>query len=150
MGDTWTERDMSIRVELPTVFKNELVAEAVARQVAELSGFSEEEIEEIETALGEACINAIEYSKCFNDYFTVTFTATENFLQISVEDKGEGFSPEEVDHNPTISSKLNSEYKRGWGLMLIEQLMDEIQISQAEPSGTKVEMKKYKSTADQQ
>jgi len=131
-----------IRLELPTIFKNELVAEATVRQIAELSGFTEEQIEEIETALGEACINAIEHSRVKEMKIHISFIPSDSYLSISVEDKGVGFEPQTVQ-SPVLSEKMKSIYKRGWGLMLIEKLMDEIEFDESVSQGTRLLMKKY-------
>ena len=135
---------IEIKLELPTKFKQELIAEATARQIASLQGFSNEEIEELETALGEACINVIEHSKVKDKRIKITFTISEDYLTVVVEDAGIGFDPEEIE-KPDIKEKIGSVYKRGWGLMLIENLMDEIEFKQKEPHGTILTMKKYKS-----
>lgn len=131
-----------IRLELPTFFKNELVAEATVRQIAELSGFTEEQIEEIETALGEACINAIEHSKVKQMKIHISFVPKESYLAITVEDRGIGFNPEMIE-SPSLKEKMKSIYKRGWGLMLIEKLMDEIEFDNTFTKGTRLNMIKY-------
>jgi serine/threonine-protein kinase RsbW len=137
-----TDKVREIRLELPTFFKNELVAEATVRQIAELSGFSEEQIEEIETALGEACINAIEHSKVKEMKIHISFIPKDSYLSIIVEDRGVGFNPDDMA-TPKISEKMKSMYKRGWGLMLIERLMDEIVFDESFTEGTRLSMKKY-------
>lgn len=131
-----------IRLELPTFFKNELVAEATVRQIAEISGFDDEQIEEIETALGEACINAIEHSKVKEMKIHISFIPKDSYLSITVEDRGKGFDPGSIKQ-PEISEKMRSIYKRGWGLMLIERLMDEIEFDSSFTDGTRLLMKKY-------
>ena len=57
-------------------------------------------------------------------------------------DSGKGFDKSKVDI-PNIEEKISSEYKRGWGLKLIEELMDKVKFDSSE-EGTTVTMTKNK------
>ena len=43
---------------------------------------------------------------------------------------------------PDIAKKIHAEYKRGWGMQLIESLMDEVDVQSGE-DGTVVSLTKY-------
>jgi anti-sigma regulatory factor (Ser/Thr protein kinase) len=62
-------------------------------------------------------------------------------LVIEVEDNGEGFDPETARNN-TVTRVLGCTSKRGWGLTLIRELMDDVQIH-SRPGQTLVRMCKY-------
>jgi anti-sigma regulatory factor (Ser/Thr protein kinase) len=64
---------------------------------------------------------------------------------IEVEDHGGGFDPATAPQNSS-TRVLGSTMKRGWGLTLIRELMDEVQI-RSEPGKTLVSMRKYVESA---
>jgi anti-sigma regulatory factor (Ser/Thr protein kinase) len=67
---------------------------------------------------------------------------------IKVIDKGIGFDASQVKI-PKIESKINSdEPKRGWGLMLIKELMDSVDFESSD-SGTTLTMIKKKDQNDE-
>ncbi len=64
-------------------------------------------------------------------------------LRITVQDKGVGFSPEEIEE-PDITKKIKGVgSKRGWGLKIIRGLMDDVEIRSG-PGGTTVVMSKMR------
>jgi anti-sigma regulatory factor (Ser/Thr protein kinase) len=62
-------------------------------------------------------------------------------LVIEVEDHGGGFDPAKA-RRKTVAQVLGCASKRGWGLTLIRELMDDVQI-QSRPGQTLVRMSKY-------
>ena len=96
---------------------------------------------EISMALIEACINAFEHSES-NNQVEINFKIKDSLLEIQVSDKGIGFDKSKVSI-PKIEEKLNSDYKRGWGLKLIEELMDTVKF-ESTGEGTTVTMTKKK------
>ena len=92
-------------------------------------------------ALREACINAFEHSESKSE-IEIHFKISEDSLVIQVTDSGKGFDKSKVDI-PNIEEKISSEYKRGWGLKLIEELMDTVKFDSSE-DGTTVTMTKNK------
>ena len=67
--------------------------------------------------------------------------ATGRGLVIEVEDHGGGFDPATAPRK-TAAQVLGCASKRGWGLTLIRELMDEVQI-RSQPGQTLVRMCKY-------
>ena len=61
----------SVEVRLPSRLGFEKVAMATAASVARLKGFSDERIEDLKTAVAEACINAIEHGNHLNENLSV-------------------------------------------------------------------------------
>ena len=102
---------------------------------------SEEQSAEINMALIEACLNAFEHSKTKDEIY-VEFIVDKESLTIKVMDKGVGFDASKVKI-PKIEKKLKSKRKRGWGLKLINELMDSVEWESSE-KGTIVTMKKIK------
>ena len=72
----------------------------------------------------------------------IHFKIKDDLLEIQVTDKGIGFDKSKVAI-PKIEEKLGSDYKRGWGLQLIKELMDTVKFESTE-EGTTVTMTKKK------
>ena len=62
-------------------------------------------------------------------------------MTITISDGGDGFDMDDALRR--IEEKRDKGEKRGWGLTLIAELMDEVDIASS-PSGTLVKMSKYR------
>jgi serine/threonine-protein kinase RsbW len=127
------------RIELS--FPSELGYEVIARDViasfAHYNGFHAERIEDIKTALGEACINAIEHGNSLLSHLRTDITCMYDGqkLQIDVCDQGVRLFVPETEPL-TIDEKLAGLGPlRGMGLLLIHQLADETSFSAKANSG---------------
>jgi serine/threonine-protein kinase RsbW len=101
-----------------------------------------EKTNEISLALIEACINAFEHSESKSEVF-IHFIISDESLTIKVIDKGKGFDSSKISI-PNIENKLGSdEKKRGWGIMLIKELMDSVNF-ESNDQGTTLTMIKNK------
>ena len=125
------ERDMkTIELQLPSRLGYERVAMDAAAAAAKLIGFHKSRIDDLRTAVAEACINAIEHAHKFNSAMKVVVALNigDEHLQIDVTDQGEGL-PESVEP-PDIEKKFAGEQQaRGWGMFLIKALMDEVEFN---------------------
>ena len=126
---------------MPAIPDIELTATKASEIVAKHMELSEEQSAEINMALIEACLNAFEHSKTKDEIY-VEFIVDKESLTIKVMDKGVGFDASKVKI-PKIEKKLKSKRKRGWGLKLINELMDSVEWESSE-KGTIVTMKKMK------
>jgi len=120
----------------------ELAATQTAEVIAKHMGLSEEKSAEIGMALIEATINAFEHSESDSGNVEIHFVIQDDSLVIKVTDKGKGFDPTKVKI-PKIEEKLGSDHKRGWGLQLVQELMDTVEF-ESSPEGTTVTMTKKK------
>ena len=137
----------SVELKLPILKDMELVATQTAEIVARHMDLSEEKTGEISMALIEACINAFEHSESKSEVY-IDFLIEEDQLTIKVIDKGKGFDQSNVKI-PKIESKLNSdERKRGWGIMLIKELMDSVDF-ESDHTGTTLTMIKKKEATNE-
>ena len=91
-------------------------------------------------ALIEACINAFEHGKGQDNNVYIRFILKEEALIIEIKDKGKGFDSEKIEL-PDIDKKLHSKRKRGWGLQLMRELMDDVVIDSSS-DGTTITMTK--------
>jgi diguanylate cyclase (GGDEF)-like protein len=119
---------------------------------AKKCGFMPESVDEMRLAFIEGLINAKEHApKDIPDGdkkdIHVALSYEEELLKIQIRDFGKGFDPTVVE-KPDIRKKLKSSHKRGWGLMLMERLMDGAEICSFPPSGTLIQLVKKKVTSD--
>ena len=123
----------------PMAPEMELLACEKASAVARSMGMSQDKIDEIKMAVIEACLNALEHSQANTREFHVTFSVLGHeepeALQITVRDSGVGFEP--AGRGARKGQLALS--KRGWGLSIIEGLMDEVRIESG-AGGTTVVM----------
>jgi len=118
----------------------ELIATQTAEVISRHMNLTEDQAGEISMALIEATINAFEHSKAENNVF-INFLIEDDSLVIKVIDKGIGFDKTKVEI-PKIENKIGKDKrKRGWGLMLIQELMDSVEF-ESNDEGTTVTMKK--------
>ncbi|MFV9506260.1 MAG: ATP-binding protein [Oscillochloridaceae bacterium umkhey_bin13] len=118
-----TTMDMS----LPSELGYEVIARDAVAAFAHRHGIPAARIEDLKTALSEACINAIEHGNLLRPELRVQVSCSfvDDCLMVEVLDQG--MQPVMPDHQPlSISDKLAGKGSlRGMGLMLIEQLCDE-------------------------
>ena len=113
-------------VSLPSELGFEKVAMSTAESVAELMGFSADRIEDLKTAVAEACINAIEHGNQLDNSLSVgvVLSVNEDHLEVKVIDEGTGL--EVAPPSPDIDRKMHGEEpSRGLGMFLIQNLVDE-------------------------
>jgi serine/threonine-protein kinase RsbW len=137
---------MEVVLHLPVVPNVELVAAKAVETLGGALGMHQTHVEAASVAMVEACLNAMEHG---GGPFTVRLRSdnhdSRQCLLIEVEDYGEGFDPATAPQN-SPKRVLGSTMKRGWGLTLIRELMDEVQIRSA-PGKTLVSMRKYVESA---
>ena len=139
-----TKTNPTVELKLPIIENMELVATQTAEVVSKHMQLDNEKTSEISMALIEACINAFEHSETKNEVF-IHFIISDESLTIKVIDKGKGFDSSKISI-PNIDNKLGSdEKKRGWGVMLIKELMDSVNYESNE-EGTTLTMIKNKNT----
>lgn len=114
-------------ITLPCTPEAELIAAKALEQIGSNLMLRPDVMERLQLALIEACINAIEHSGSFEKKVFVRFGVTRQRLDIAVESAGRFFDPTVVEP-PDIKVKLSSRNKRGWGLKLIQSIMDEVHI----------------------
>ncbi len=131
----------SIELRLPSRLGYEKVAMHTAASVAQLMGFSDERVDDLKTAVAEACINAIEHGNKLDDSLSVSviLSMDANSLEVKVTDNGEG--PQSKTDAPNIDRKmLGEEDARGMGMFLIQALVDEAEWVSSPPSGSYARM----------
>jgi len=134
-------KDSNVDLSIPMLPDMELTAITVAESIGVFIGLDTNKIDEVKMALIEACINAFEHSKSVERRINLNFQITDKGMTISINDGGDGFDFDEAMER--IAEKRNTGQKRGWGLTLMSELMDEVEVDTGE-SGTLVTMTKYR------
>jgi len=116
----------NVEIRLPSVMGYEKVAMSTAASLAKLKGFPEDRIEDLKTAVAEACINAIEHGNRMNEKLSigVVISVDDDELEVKVIDDGKGMNKQQA--KPDIDKKMHGEEDpRGMGMFLIQALVDE-------------------------
>ena len=128
-------------VVVPMGEDNELIAANTAEQIARRLTFRPEAINQIKTAIVEACINASEHSFSPDRKIYQRFRVESDRLVITISSRG--IVPTNLNGtNSGIEVKQAAEERRGWGLKLIRTLMDEVEFERVD-DGTSLRMTKY-------
>ncbi|MEW6128918.1 MAG: ATP-binding protein [Acidobacteriota bacterium] len=135
-----TERRAANEVELIIPFDDEaeLIAARTVEQIARSAEFDKESINQIKTALIEACINAAEHSNSPDRKIYLRFILEEDRLMISVANKGKSFGGILETSGMVSDATVGT---RGRGLKIIRALMDEVKFERAD-DGTNLIMAK--------
>ncbi|WP_433984567.1 ATP-binding protein [Tunturiibacter empetritectus] len=82
----------SIELRLPSRLGFEKVAMSTASSVAKLMGFAPDRVEDLKTAVAEACINAMEHGNKLDESLIVDviLSMNEGSLEVKVLDTGTG------------------------------------------------------------
>lgn len=131
----------SIELRLPSRLGYEKVAMSTAASVAKIMGFADERIEDLKTAVAEACINAMEHGNKLDESLTVgvILSIDASALEVKVLDAGSG--PHGSVHKPDIDKKMHGEEaSRGMGMFLIQSLVDKAEWVSSPPSGSYVRL----------
>ncbi len=137
-----------VLLTIPMYPDMELAAAKIASVLAELMDFNEGQIEEIQLALIETCINAFEHSQSEDQQVFIEFIMKDDELELKVTDQGVGFESDEPGASTAKRPGLLDPvmHKRGWGLEIVRTLMDEVDIESGS-NGTTVSVIKRKQTA---
>jgi serine/threonine-protein kinase RsbW len=133
--------ERTVEVNLPNVSGYERIAMECSASFAKIGGLVKERIEDLKTAVAEACLNAMEHgNKDHPDSrVVVTMYLGDKDFKVSVMDEGDGMSirPQHID----IKKKVEGmEPPNGLGLFLIQQLVDQVEFKKLNGGGHVVKM----------
>jgi len=133
--------ERTIEVSLPNKLGYERIAMDCTASFASIFGFASERIEDLKTAVAEACCNAIQHGNRGrpDTKVLVTMKFKDEFMSVFVEDEGNGISelPEDTD---VIRKIEKLEPPRGLGIYLIKRLVDQVEFNQMTKVGHGVRM----------
>ncbi|NBC15785.1 MAG: hypothetical protein GVY18_00540 [Bacteroidetes bacterium] len=129
-------------LRLPMRPRAELEAVALARQLMTEAGMDETAMADVQMALIEAIINAVEHSDAPTDRIDVHFDVTPTTFEVRVEDAGRGFDADAVPPADPIAKRRRGE-TRGWGLDIMRRVMDRVEVTSG-AHGTSITMIKHR------
>ncbi|PYS35273.1 MAG: hypothetical protein DMF75_04110 [Acidobacteria bacterium] len=130
---------------IPMGQDTELIAAQTLEQIARRVNFRPEAINQIKTALIEACINAAEHSLSPDRKIYQRFRVEADKLVITVASRGvvpASLASQNGEGIRVEEEKPDAKSRRGWGLKLIKTLMDEVEFERVD-DGTQIRMVKY-------
>ena len=134
----------TIEVSLPNKLGYERVAMACSACFARIVGFLPERVEDLKTAVSEACLNAMEHGNLNRPdrRVLISMNYSDHIFSVSVMDQGEGLGDiPEIPKGVDIDKKINAlETPRGLGMFLIKQLVDQVEFNQLTNEGHTVRM----------
>jgi serine/threonine-protein kinase RsbW len=133
--------DRTVEVNLPNVSGYERIAMECSASFAKIGGLVKERIEDLKTAVAEACLNAMEHGNKDrpDSRVVITMHLGDKDFKVSVMDAGDGISivPQKID----IKKKIEGlEPPNGLGLFLIQQLVDQVEFKKVNGGGHVVKM----------
>ena len=131
----------TIEVSLPSRLGYERIAMDCSASFAKMAGFASERIEDLKTAVAEACINAIVHgNKGHPDTrVLVTMNFKDDRFSVSVKDGGDGIL--RLPRDRTVMRTIEKlQPPKGLGTFLIKQLVDEVEFNHMTKDGHAVKM----------
>jgi anti-sigma regulatory factor (Ser/Thr protein kinase) len=128
---------------IPSSVGNERLAMSYVTEIIKYLDLPSSRIEQLKTAVAEATMNAMEHGNHYNPEKPVTLEVltSEHSVAVRISDQGgTGQLTNEPDKQyevPNLEAKLTEQQSpRGWGLFLIQHMVDEMHVHQAEESHT--------------
>jgi anti-sigma regulatory factor (Ser/Thr protein kinase) len=107
-----------------------MAMETVAEAIRDLDILSEN-LERLKTAVAEATMNAMEHGNHYRAELPVLIEVSASDTQLSVKITDEGSGPPAFHaETPDLEAKLEGmQSPRGWGLFLIKNMVDDMEVS---------------------
>ncbi|MFQ5706118.1 MAG: ATP-binding protein [bacterium] len=128
-------------MHIPSIIGYEKVAIESAAAVANMMGFHPTRVEDLKTAVGEACTNAMAHGNRLkkNTKVLVSLQIKNECLEVNVRDEGQGL--QKKIKVPKIEKQiLGGQDISGWGIFLIKNLVDEVEFKKVPRGGNVTRM----------
>ena len=133
--------EVTLELNIPMMPNMEIAASQTLEAVRELIGLDQDKAEELKMALIEACINAIEHSQSKEDRLRVSFSVTPSAVRVTIEDQGHGFDKDAAIEK-VRRRRESGDKRRGYGLELMHEFVEEVDISSGKDGTTITLVKK--------
>ena len=133
--------ERTVEVNLPNVNGYERIAMECSASFAKIGGLVKDRIEDLKTAVSEACLNAMQHGNKGrpDSRVVVTIHLGEKDFKVTVMDEGDGIAV--IPQSINIRRKVeNLEPPNGLGLFLIQQLVDQVEFNKLKNGGHAVKM----------
>jgi len=123
-------------IVVPMGDNGELISAAAIEEIARRHHYAPKAINQMKTAMVEACINAAEHSLSPERKIYQKFAVEADKIVITISNRGLRLADKKAEEITPNGGR------RGWGLKLIKTLMDEVKFEQVD-DGTRISMTKY-------
>jgi len=132
---------------LPMTREAELIAAQGLEQIGKNLDLDRDAVGQLQIAVIEACINAIEHSRGMGDSVYVSVSVDDDHMEVSVESAGKEYIVQETGE-PVRDQENAKTTGRGWGIKLMKRFVDEVRFEKT-IIGTKIILiKKIERSAD--
>jgi serine/threonine-protein kinase RsbW len=133
---SFMQHDKHVEIHIPSEYGYEKVAMASAVAIAKRMGFSPDRVDDLRTAVAEACLNAIEHGNKLDvsTKVVITLTVQAEGLEVHVTDQGKQSLPTDF---PKPGDKQGERHR---GIFIIQNLMDEVEFNSAPTGGNQIRM----------
>ena len=128
--------ERTVEISLPNRVGYERIAMACSASFARMIGFGPERIEDLKSAVAEACINAMQHGNKWSPEarVVVNMNFRDDTFTVSVTDQGGGM-PEVPEFPGIVRIIEEDESTRGLGVFMIRQLVDGVKFNQTTKDG---------------
>ena len=128
--------ERTVEISLPNRIGYERIAMACSASFARMIGFVPERIEDLKSAVAEACINAMQHGNKWRPEarVVVNMNFRDDTFIVSVMDEGDGM-PEVPEYPGIVRIIEEEEPTRGLGVFMIQQLVDRVKFNQTITEG---------------
>jgi anti-sigma regulatory factor (Ser/Thr protein kinase) len=130
------EKAVRFDMTLPNSKDAELIVAQSLEQIGKNLNINQEAIGQLQIAVIESCINAIEHGRGMDDKVYISIAVEEDHLEVSVESAGQEFIVQETGE-PFRDQEAAKTTGRGWGIKLIKRFVDDVKFEKT-TYGTKI------------
>ena len=143
------QKENAIRFDivLPMAKDAELVAAQGLEQIGKSLNLNQEAVGQMQIAVIEACINAMEHGRGTEGKVFVSIAADDGQLEVTVESAGQEFIIQDTGE-PFGEPGGRKTPGRGWGLKLIKRFVDHVKFEKTARGTRVVLVKKLEKSAD--
>jgi anti-sigma regulatory factor (Ser/Thr protein kinase) len=127
---------MRFDMTLPMAREAELIVAQSLEQIGKNLTLNQDAIGQLQIAVIEACINAIEHGRGADDKVYVSVAVDEDQMEVSVESAGQEFIIQETGE-PYRDQEAEKKTGRGWGIKLMKRFVDHVTFEKT-THGTKI------------
>ena len=139
-----SHHDMRFELRLPSRTDCLSLIRVFVARVADRAGLTQDDVDQVELAVDEACANVMLHAHALNPDMQVhvVLDVEPQKLIIGVTDEGRPFDPTSVPV-PDLDAYLAAHRVGGLGIYLIRRLMDEVQYCRSQDGRNELRMAKY-------
>jgi serine/threonine-protein kinase RsbW len=146
-GEVTTPATEGVEYEMviPVGDDTELIAAHALEEIARRHKFPPATINQLKTALVEACINAAEHGLAPDRKIHQRFVISDDSVTITISNRGIRLADKLAERDQAKAQPVITESpdtRRGWGLNLIRGLMDDVRVEPVD-DGTRITMTKF-------